>query len=245
MGLEGSTTSTSFTPILTFTPVTAGNHMTITALEMEGRVASGTALFHYRFNYADGATFTSIDYPATSLAYTTLADATVHNHCNFRGTVASVVVEAMVSSGGGPAFGRLTVSGYETGPTGLTASKPILGRSVSGSTTSTTFTPIAVYTPLTTGHILTPTELELEGQISDPRGIGQFRYRVTYADGTSVVSNAYGTNSTVFATLVNPKIEPHCSYRDAIVSIVLEAAADSSRNTATGRLTVFGFESVP
>ncbi|MBI1745696.1 MAG: collagen-like protein [Acidobacteria bacterium] len=245
MMLEGSTTSTTFALLFTLTPLTSGHHLTISDLELEGRVAGGAGSFRYTFNFADGTSFTSQIYTTSSSVDITLADPHLPTHCSYRGTLIGIGVEAAAGVSGAQAFARLTVSGYETDSTGLTPAKPILGRSSEGSTSSTTLTPVASYAPLTTGHYLTITELEVEARLQNPRSTGFYRYRIAYADGTSLTSKIETTTSTLETTLQNPKISTHCSYRGNIVGIVLEAASDSAGNTAYGRLKVNGYEAAP
>jgi hypothetical protein len=245
MSQEASTTSTSFTSILTYTPLTPGNYLTVTDLELEGRAVGGVGLFRYQVNYADGTSFTSVTYQTSSVVYISVAEWVFTTECGYRGNITSITVQAAAGSSGVQAFARLTVSGYETGSTSLAIAKPIPGRGIEGSTNSTAFTPIATYTPLTSGQYLTPSELVLDGRVSRSAGNASFRYRITYADGTSFTSTVFTTNSLTDFELVNPKIPQHCNFSGGIASIVFEASTDSGSTTAFGRLTVSGFEAAP
>jgi hypothetical protein len=229
-------------------PLEGGNHLTPTHVRVEGyRTVGGYGYFEYVLHYADGTSYESATYTASSGGWSTLFEGDIPLHASLRGTVTKIELKVRdsTSSSAYVAHGRLTVSGHETASAGLSAGKPFIGRQVSKSNSSTGYQSVYLH-PLEGGNHLTPTHIKVEG-FRTVGGSGYFEYVLHYADSTSYTSATYTATSGGWNTLFEGQIPVHDSLRGSVTKIELKVrdSTSSSAYVAHGRLTISGHETVP
>ena len=107
---------------MNFYPLQSGNHLTVTRIQLEAytTVDSLAAYVRYIIYYQDGTNYTSGQYSTknTDTAYTSLYEADIPIHASLRGTITqiSLQVRSFYNQSSSYAYGRLTVSGYESVP---------------------------------------------------------------------------------------------------------------------------------
>jgi len=259
----GSKKSTSMTEITAFTPILAGNHITPTELKLEydcnyayQQNSYYKAQWRYRIDYADGSSYyatPSSGWVNCPYDYTTLLEVSIPPYDPCRGSITKIALEGDGYNSSVEMYGRITVTGFETAPTGLTACKPFIGRQASGSKKSTSMTEITSFSPISSGYNLTPTQIKLEYDCNyayqqNSYYKAQWRYRIDYADGSSFYatpSSGWVNCPYDYTTLTHIQLIPHPNMTGRITKITLEGDGYNSSVEMYGRITVTGYEHAP
>ena len=110
---------TQWVTVSSLTPLTSGNHLTPTSITVSGYITNTNYQEYVRYvmHYADGTSYYSESYLASTNSWQTLAADNIPVHAGMRGTVISIDVQVRkTSSASYGAYGRVEVSGFETTP---------------------------------------------------------------------------------------------------------------------------------
>jgi hypothetical protein len=262
---SGSKSSTqAMTEITSFTPILIGNHLTPTELKLEydcnysyNQNSTYKAQWRYRIDYADGSQYYAtpksgwVDCPYD---YTTLLEVNIPPYDPCRGSITKIALEGDGYNSSMHMYGRITVTGFETAPTGLTACKPFIGRQASGSKSSTqAMTEITSFSPISSGYNLTPTDIKFEYDCNysynqNSTYKAQWRYRIDFADGGyyyATPKSGWVDCPYDYTTLTHIQLTPHPNMTGRITKITLEGDGYNSSMHMYGRITVTGYEHAP
>jgi len=124
----------------------------------------------------------------------------------------------------------------------------LLSRTVSGNTTSTSWTTVTTLNPVIAGNLIIPTHIKLTGNRASTSPCCQacsFRLVFNLADGSSSISNVFTTGNTSSTVLVDMQSIPLLASLTPIASIEVQIASYDAAVTTYATLVVSGYEINP
>ena len=247
--VEVSTWGTNFETV-SLEPLFEGNHLTPSTLTMELKTSySGHgARAYFVIHYDDGTQYTSSAFQTTYESWSNMLTMSLPIHSGLRGTITrvEVFVGSTINTYDATAYARLTLSGYETPPSGMVPSKPFIARSIEAGTWGTGYEKISIE-PLKEGNHLTPTSIRLEMKASYGPHPAEGYYEILFADGTSYsVGTFYISNESWFVAS-DRDLPIHEGLRGTVtrINLYIRSSINTYDSTAFARLTVSGHETGP